>query len=57
MSKTPDRKKANQKRYLEGCKMVSFALSRKNDKDIISWLEMQENQSEAIREALREVRI
>lgn len=57
MSKTPDRKKENQKRYLEGCKMVSFALNKKNDKDIISWLETQENQSEAIREALREVRI
>lgn len=43
--------------YMNGRKMVSFVLDKEEDKDLIEWLERQENQSEAIREALREVRL
>lgn len=43
--------------YMRSRKMLCVVLDREKDKDIISWLETQENQSEAVREALREVRI
>ena len=52
-----DKKAHYQATYMSGRKMVSFVLDKKEDKDLIEWLERQENQSEAIREALREVRI
>jgi len=56
MAKT-DKQKEWQAKYMEQRKMVSFVLDKENDKDLIQWLEKQENQSEAIREALREVRV
>ena len=56
MSKTPDKQKGYQKKYIDRHKMLSVLLHKENDKDIIDWLETQENQSEAVREALREVR-
>ena len=42
--------------YRKQNKPYCFFLHREKDKDIIKWLERQQNQSEAIREALREVR-
>jgi Arc/MetJ-type ribon-helix-helix transcriptional regulator len=56
MAKTPDKQKEYQKRYMDRHKMLSVLLNGEKDKDIIDWLEKQENQSEAVREALREVR-
>ena len=57
MSKDPEKQKVYQKRYMDRHRMLSVLLHEENDKDIIEWLEKQENQSEAVREALREVRI
>lgn len=37
-------------------KAYCFNLNTIKDKDLIKWLEEQENRSEAIREALRELR-
>ena len=37
-------------------KAYTFYLHNDKDKDIIKWLDDQENRSEAIREALREIR-
>ena len=51
-----DKQKVYQKRYMNKHKMLCVLLNKEKDKDIISWLESQENQSEAVREALREVR-
>lgn len=55
MAKT-DKQKEYQKRYMDRHRMLSVLLNGEKDKDIIDWLEKQENQSEAVREALREVR-
>ena len=57
MSKDPEKQKVYQKRYMDRHRMLSVLLHEENDKDIIEWLEKQENQSEAVREALREVRL
>ncbi len=57
MSKNPEKQKQYQKKYMGKHKMLSVLLHGENDKDIIDWLEKQENQSEAVREALREVRL
>ena len=51
-----DKQKVYQKRYMNKHKMLCVLLNKEKDKDIISWLESQENQSEAVREALREIR-
>ena len=51
-----DTQKVYQKRYMNKHKMLCVLLNKEKDKDIISWLESQENQSEAVREALREIR-
>lgn len=53
------KKKRNDKqaRYMEKKKMVAFILDKEKDSEIINWLERQENQSEAIREALKEMRL
>ena len=56
MAKISEKQKEYQKRYMNKHKMLTVLLNRDNDKDIIDWLETQENQSEAVREALREVR-
>jgi Arc/MetJ-type ribon-helix-helix transcriptional regulator len=56
MSKNPEKQRQYQKKYMNRHKMLSVLLHEENDKDIIEWLETQENQSEAVREALREVR-
>lgn len=56
MAKISEKQKEYQKRYMNKHKMLTVLLNRDNDKDIIEWLETQENQSEAVREALREVR-
>lgn len=45
------------KRYMKSKMMLTCLLNRKTDKDIISWLDAQENRSEAVREALREAMI
>ncbi len=56
MSKNPELQKKYQKKYMDRHMMLCVLLHKENDKDIIEWLETQENQSEAVREALREVR-
>lgn len=56
MSKNPELQKKYQKKYMDRHRMLCVLLHKENDKDIIEWLETQENQSEAVREALREVR-
>ena len=57
MGRSLDQRRESQRKYLKSRKMVSFVLDKVADKEIIDWLERQKNQSEAIREALREVRI
>lgn len=57
MSKNPEKQRQYQKKYMDRHRMLSVLLHEENDKDIIDWLEKQENQSEAVREALREVRV
>ena len=54
--KKDEKKKQYQQKYMEGHKMLCVLLHKDKDKDIMEWLERQENQSEAVREALREVR-
>lgn len=56
MCKTSEAQKRAQAKYMERHKTLCVLLNKENDKDIIEWLEAQENQSEAVREALREVR-
>lgn len=46
----------SQFRYKLRHKAYLFNLDKVEDKDLIEWLDEQENRSEAIREALREVR-
>lgn len=55
--KKSNKQREYQKKYMGKHKMLSVLLHGENDKDIIDWLETQENQSEAVREALREVRL
>jgi len=57
MEKEINKKSASQARYMEKKKMIAFVLDKEKDADIIGWLEKQENQSEAIREALKEMRL
>lgn len=57
MEKEINKKSASQARYMEKKKMIAFILDKEKDADIIGWLEKQENQSEAIREALKEMRL
>lgn len=56
MSKNLEKQRGYQKKYMDRHRMLCVLLHKENDKDIIDWLETQENQSEAVREALREVR-
>lgn len=48
---------AYQAKFKSKNKSYTFNLNTIKDKELIKWLEDQENRSEAIREALREVRI
>lgn len=57
MSRNLNKQRQYQRKYMRKHRMLSVLLHEKNDKDIIEWLEKQENQSEAVREALREVRL
>ena len=47
---------AYQAKFRTKNKQYTFNLNEIKDKELIAWLEEQENRSEAIREALREVR-
>lgn len=51
-----DKQKVYQKKYMDRHRMLCVLLNKEKDKDIIEWLQKQENQSEAVREALREIR-
>ena len=57
MSRNLNKQRQYQRKYMRKHRMLSVLLHEKNDKDIIEWLEKQENQSEAVRKALREVRL
>lgn len=57
MEKETNKKAETQARYMEKKKMIAFILDKEKDAEIIGWLERQENQSEAIREALKEMRL
>lgn len=57
MARNTDKQKGYQKKYMDRHRMLCVLLHKENDKDIIDWLATQENQSEAVREALREVRL
>lgn len=57
MEKETSRKAEYQARYMTKRKMITFILDKEKDADIIGWLEKQDNQSEAIREALKEMRL
>lgn len=52
-----DKKAEAQAKYMGKKKMIAFILDKEKDANIIEWLEKQENQSEAIREALKEMRL
>lgn len=56
MSRNVNKQKVYQKKYMDRHKMLCVLLNKDKDKDLIEWLENQENQSEAVREALREIR-
>lgn len=50
-----EKKKAEYKRkYMQNHKVLCIHLDKKEDKAIISWLEKQDNRSEAVRRKLRE---
>ena len=53
MARSKAKQAVYQKRYMDRHRMLCVLLDGKNDKDIISWLETQENRSQAVREALR----
>lgn len=53
MKRNKEKQAAYQAKYIKGKKTLSVLLDPKNDTDIISWLETQENRSEAVRRALR----
>ena len=53
MKRNVSKQREYQKKYMGKKKMVSVIFDIKTDKDIISWLEKQENRSEAIRRAIR----
>lgn len=55
MARSKVKQAAYQKKYMDAHVMLTAILDRENDKDIISWLEAQENRSEAVRRALRKV--
>lgn len=42
-----------QKRYMKRHRMLCVCLDRKKDKDIVDWIEAQENISESTKKALR----
>lgn len=42
-------------KYMERHKTLCVTLDKKNDADIIRWLSTQQNRSQAVRKALREV--
>ena len=52
MARSKVKQAAYQKKYMDAHKMLCVLLNAKEDKDIISWLETQENRSEAVRKAL-----
>lgn len=41
------------KRYMKRHKMLCVCLDREMDKDIVSWIENQENISESVKQVLR----
>ena len=41
------------KRYMKRHKMLCVCLDKERDKDIVSWLEKQENISDSVKKALR----
>ena len=53
MARSKAKQAVYQKKYMDRHRMLCVLLDSKNDKDIISWLEKQENRSGAVREALR----
>lgn len=53
MARSKAKQAVYQKKYMDRHRMLCVLLDSKNDKDIISWLETQENRSEAVRKALR----
>lgn len=52
-----EKKSGYQAKYMGKKKMITFILDKNDDVDLIEWLERQKNQSEAIREALKEMRL
>ena len=48
------RRRASSKTYMVRHKTMCVTLSREKDNDILSWLDKQENRSEAVREALKD---
>lgn len=56
MERDAKKKSEYQAKYMEKRRMITFILDKEKDADIIDWLEKQDNQSEAIREALKELR-
>ena len=53
MKRNISKQKEYQKKYMNRHRMLSVLLDKKYDANIISWLEMQENRSEAVRGAIR----
>lgn len=54
MSRNREKQAVYQKRYMNRHRMLSVLLDKEDDVDIISWLETQENRSEAVRRALQD---
>lgn len=54
MARSKEKQAAYQAKYMKRHRMLCVLLDSKDDKDIISWLETQENRSGAVRKALRE---
>ncbi len=48
------RRRASSKTYMGRHKTMCVTLSKERDNDILSWLDKQENRSEAVREALKD---
>ena len=54
LKKDTGKQKDYQKKYMAKHQMLCINLDKKEDKDIIRWLNHQENKSKAVRRALRE---
>lgn len=57
MRRNMAKQKEYQKKYMGRHKMLCVSLDKEKDKDIIEWLERHENQSRAVRKALRTVMV